>query len=66
MGGHVGVLGGLLQLRPQPADLRILQPGVQGGVQEDPAELLPDDVKSRLLEAVEAKGGAHFVQQRLQ
>lgn len=34
------VLGGLLQLGPEPAHLRVLQPGVPGGVPEDFAELL--------------------------
>lgn len=40
VGDGARVLGGLLQLGPQPAHLRVLQPGVQGGVPEDAAELL--------------------------
>lgn len=34
------VLGGLLQLGPEPAHLRILQPGIPGGVPEDAPKLL--------------------------
>lgn len=40
VGDGARVLGGLLQLGPQPAHLRVLQPGVPGGVPEDAAELL--------------------------
>jgi len=40
VGNSARVLGGLLQLGPKPAHLRVLQPGVPGGVPEDAAELL--------------------------
>lgn len=40
VGDGARVLGGLLQLGPQPAHLRVLQPRVPGGVPEDAAELL--------------------------
>lgn len=40
VGDGARVLGGLLQLGPQSAYLRVLQPGVPGGVPEDAAELL--------------------------
>ncbi|KAK1130736.1 hypothetical protein K0M31_018849 [Melipona bicolor] len=40
LGGGGGVLGGLLQQRAEPAHLRVLQPGLPGGVQEDAGELL--------------------------
>jgi len=40
VGNGARVLGGLLQLGPQPAYLRVLQPRIPGGVPEDAAELL--------------------------
>ena len=39
-GGGGGVLGGLLQQRAESAHLRVLQPGLPGGVQKDAGELL--------------------------
>ena len=40
LGGDPRVLDRLLQFRPKPAHLRLLQPRVQDRVQEDPPELL--------------------------
>lgn len=50
LGGHAGFLGGLLQLRPQSPDLRLLQPRIQGGFQENPPELLSVHLKAQLQE----------------
>ncbi|KAJ8983833.1 hypothetical protein NQ317_008959 [Molorchus minor] len=50
LGGDPGLLGGLLQFRPESAHLRLLQQGVQGGFQEDPSGLLPIYLQAGLLE----------------
>lgn len=42
-GRDSGLLGGILQLRPQSPHLRLLQQGVQGSFQEDASQLLPGE-----------------------
>lgn len=67
--GHPSLLGRLLQLGAKPAHLRVLQPRVPGGLQEDPPELLPGDGQAALLQVARAtrpparRGG---VQQRVE
>lgn len=64
---HSRFLDRLLQLGPEPANLRLLQPGVPGGFQEDPAELLSSKFEAGVLEVAEVKGrSSGELQQRLE